>query len=268
MGSHPTATARGEGTVRSWSKGQTVATTPTARCVTNGVTDCKEVVNILYGKERWGATRKGPKNYTAEHVFIDPITPTDADIDRYLARAAARLSRLNGSGTEEREDVEAMARAMQDLTLPNGKPRYPEFLFFQKPDGSLYTTYDDMETFIGHVMGPKGPQSNLTLVQVVRQGTLRFAVRVLKDEIAHELWPHIWIHAQENGLGAMRSQSYGRFDLNMFEPIAGNFKAPKWEMDPTRAPTLEEAQEIAKARQKAIEDGLIAPDTDLVPVNA
>lgn len=32
----------------------------------------KECVNILWGSERWGATRKGVKGYTAERVFVKP----------------------------------------------------------------------------------------------------------------------------------------------------------------------------------------------------
>jgi hypothetical protein len=31
----------------------------------------KECCNILYAGERWGVTKKGPKNYLAERVFVD-----------------------------------------------------------------------------------------------------------------------------------------------------------------------------------------------------
>lgn len=32
----------------------------------------KECVHILFAGEKWGQTRKGPKNFTAERVFVDP----------------------------------------------------------------------------------------------------------------------------------------------------------------------------------------------------
>lgn len=33
----------------------------------------KESINVLYAGDRWGATRKGPRNYAAERVFVTPI---------------------------------------------------------------------------------------------------------------------------------------------------------------------------------------------------
>lgn len=32
----------------------------------------KESTNILFGGERWGATKKGPRSFVAEGVFIEP----------------------------------------------------------------------------------------------------------------------------------------------------------------------------------------------------
>lgn len=216
----------------------------------------KEVINIQWAHERWGATRKGPKSFAAERVYVDPSPPTEQDVERYVARAMRR-------GTPA-EQVAAMANAMLALTAPNGTPAYPEFLFMQRPDGSLIAEPDDVETFIGHVVGPKGPQSNLTLVQVVKRATINFTIRVVRDEIAHDYWPLFWVHAQENGLGAMRSQSYGRFDLTRFEPVGGyKFKHDSaWEVDPTQAPTEEQVIEVVKAREAAIAAGVIAAPAD------
>lgn len=120
----------------------------------------KEAVNILYAGERWGRTSKGPKNFTAERVFIDP--------DRlYLDRMT--------------------------------------------PDG--------VELFIGHISGPSGPTSNLTYYEHVIGSTLEIDVRVTRDEITFEHWQEIWVQCQEIGLGALRSQGYGRFDLNSFDVV-------------------------------------------------
>jgi hypothetical protein len=220
----------------------------------------KEVTSILYSAERWGPTRKGPKSFTAERVFIDAMTPSQADVDQYV-----KLAMRAGTPADE---IAAKANAMLSLSDASGKPLYPEFLFLHRPDGSLIDAPDDVETFIGHVITKTGPQSNLTLVQVVKQATVRFKVRVINDAISHDYWPFIWLTAQQNGLGAMRSQSYGRFDVLQFEHVGGNFSAPKWEMDPTKAPTQDEIVEIARARQEAIEAGVIAaePTRELIKV--
>ena len=114
----------------------------------------KESINILYAGDRWGRTKKGPKSFFAERVFINP--------DRI------RLDR-------------------------------------SKPDG--------VALFIGHVSGPKGPQSTLTYHEYVERAAIEFDVLVMKDEVKGEHWPEVWVHAQENGLGALRSQGFGRFDI-------------------------------------------------------
>jgi len=75
----------------------------------------KEVININYAHERWGATRKGPKNFAAERLYIDPAVPSVDDIRRYVQTAQAR----NGVAMAQ---IEAMAKAMSALTLPDGTP--------------------------------------------------------------------------------------------------------------------------------------------------
>ncbi len=120
----------------------------------------KECTNILFAGERWGKTRKGPKSFLAERVFVSP--------------ARIHLERM-------------------------------------KPDGA--------DLFIGHVSGPQGPQSTLQHYEFVEQAQIEFEVQVVKDVIEPQHWPQIWLLAQENGLGAKRSQSFGRFDVVAFEPV-------------------------------------------------
>lgn len=78
---------------------------------------------------------------------------------------------------------------------------------------------DGVEMFIGHVMGPKGPQSTLTYHEYVEGAVLDMNIMVLRDEVRAEHWPEIWVHAQENGLGALRSQGFGRFDIEQWERV-------------------------------------------------
>lgn len=120
----------------------------------------KEVTNILYAGDRWGKTKKGPRSFLAERVFVNP--------DRV-------------------------------------------YLGVDQPSG--------VELFIGHTSGPKGPQSNLTYVEYVTSPRLEFDVMVTEDAIDHDHWPEIWVQAQEIGLGALRSQGFGRFDIEVWEPV-------------------------------------------------
>lgn len=122
----------------------------------------KESTNVLFAGDRWGETKKGPKSYLAERVFVNP--------DQILL---------------ERDD----------------------------PDG--------VELVIGHVRGPKGEQSTLTYVEYATAPRLSFDVLVTreKDKIDAEQWAMIWMHAQENGLGALRSQGYGRFDIEAWDRL-------------------------------------------------
>lgn len=78
---------------------------------------------------------------------------------------------------------------------------------------------DGVEMFIGHVTGPKGPQSTLTYHEYVEGAAIDLSVMVLRDEVRAEYWPEIWVHAQENGLGALRSQGFGRFDIERWERV-------------------------------------------------
>lgn len=123
----------------------------------------KECVNILYAGDRWkrkGQTGsgKGPKNFTAERVFIKP--------------AHILLGRM-------------------------------------EPDG--------IELMMIHASGPQGPVNSLAYHEYASEPTISFTVEVCNDDIKSEHWPEIWTLGQEIGLGACRSQSFGRFDVTKWE---------------------------------------------------
>jgi hypothetical protein len=120
----------------------------------------KESTNILFAGDRWGRTKKGPRSFLAERVFVNPD------------------------------------RIAFGLHEPSG-----------------------IELFIGHVSGPAGPSSNLTYYEYVEGVTIDFDVMVAEDAIEHDHWPRIWVHAQENGIGALRSQGYGRFDIEAWDEV-------------------------------------------------
>lgn len=78
---------------------------------------------------------------------------------------------------------------------------------------------DGVEMIIGHVTGPQGPRSTLGYHEYVQNPTIEFDVLVARDCVPEEWWPDIWNHFEENGIGALRSQGHGRFDIVSWEPM-------------------------------------------------
>lgn len=70
-----------------------------------------------------------------------------------------------------------------------------------------------VDMVIGHVTGPQGDKSTLTYHEYVRQPQVEFVVYSLEDCISPEQWLAIWQLGQEDGIGALRSQGHGRFDV-------------------------------------------------------
>lgn len=98
---------------------------------------------------------------------------------------------------------------------------------FIEPD-RIYLGVDEptgVDLIIGHVQG----RSTLTYVEYVLRPRIEFfvyldelAVDVLldqKDEVGDRRLPKIFVHAQQNGLGALRSQSHGKFTLVAWEQV-------------------------------------------------
>ncbi len=85
-----------------------------------------------------------------------------------------------------------------------------------------------VELIIGHVSGPKGPQSNITYHEYVDRPEITFEVSVTQDAVPLDAWPYIWEQAQNIGLGALRSQGYGRFDIEEWEPLGQHQAMPRF----------------------------------------
>lgn len=130
----------------------------------------KEATNILYAGDRWGPTRKGPKQFVAERIFCLP--------DRL-------------------------------------------FLGRQEPDG--------IDLFVGHVSGPSGKQATLTYHEYVVNATIQVGIKCVRNSLTHEQWMELWELMAENGLGALRSQGYGRFTLVGWERVSKE-ELTRWAM--------------------------------------
>lgn len=78
---------------------------------------------------------------------------------------------------------------------------------------------DGVDLFVGHVQGPAGRTSNVTYYEYMERPTLTFDVLVAEDGVPPEAWGRLWYMAQENGLGALRSQGHGQFDITHWDKL-------------------------------------------------
>jgi hypothetical protein len=113
----------------------------------------KESVHILFAGDKWGKTKKGPKSFVAERVFVKP-------------------------------DAIAVGDAITGVHF-----------------------------HVGHITGPRGPQATVGYAEYVDQPEISFSIRALEDAISDDKWAQIWAHMELNGLGAMRSQGFGQFEV-------------------------------------------------------
>lgn len=139
----------------------------------------REATNILYAGKRWGDTKKGPKSWLAERVFVGPERI-------YLG--------VPSMDTEENQPG-----------LAKGST------YTQEPTS--------LELFVGHVTGPQGARSTLTYYQYVETPTITFLVATIQDEVIAQEWPRIWVTLENLGFGALRSQDAGRFDVTAWDEV-------------------------------------------------
>ena len=133
-------------------------------------------------------------------------------------------------------NIKAMLRESWDLAQISKKQRgakqvQQHGLEVKAPGGKHERIYFDRKRPDGHeekpihVMTPQGPRDSLKRNDFVSGVTLRFEIwvyRVNHNETRHigeETWIAMLTHAQENGLGADRSQLHGKFDVIEFARI-------------------------------------------------
>jgi hypothetical protein len=106
-------------------------------------------------------------------------------------------------------------------TRKTGKPFVAERVFIEPDQLWLGVTEPaGVEMTIGHVFSPAGPRSIVGYHEYVQTATLEFQVLTMRDCLTPEQWADLWVHAQENGLGALRSQGFGRFFIEQWERIS------------------------------------------------
>lgn len=75
----------------------------------------------------------------------------------------------------------------------------------EEPDGTHLVA--------GRVQTPQGERSTLNYYDYVTTPEISITVRSMADALTADQWEMIWVHAQENGIGSVRSLGHGRFDV-------------------------------------------------------
>lgn len=162
---------------------------------------------------------------------VDPATLNDEE------RAALKLSAVekswtgfksNGSGPYlESRCIKAMIKECanilkgpQILDVKNFKSKVAERVFVEPHEIVMGREPDGTDKRVVHVMTAMGPRSSIKFFDYYEQPEIEFKLKVLADGVVKpEALKTILEYAQDNGLGADRSQGFGQFDLLEFEEM-------------------------------------------------
>jgi len=174
------------------------------------------------------------------HDLVDDATEEqlDAAIRDTVAEKSTNGFKRNAAGLFiEGRQIKAMlkenisivyGKARFGPTMKGGKGFLAERVFVEEDAIQLgRSEADGVEMFIGHVSGPQGPRSTLTYYEYCERPEFSFTLASLQDCIKPDQWEAIFEQAEQNGLGALRSQGHGRFTLLAVEEIAAT-KRPKF----------------------------------------
>lgn len=105
------------------------------------------------------------------------------------------------------------------LNIKNFKSKIAERVFVEPTEIVMGRQPDGTDERVVHVMTAMGPRSSIKFFDYYNQPEIEFRLKVLTDGVVKDSHlKTILEYAQENGLGADRSQGYGQFDLLKFEP--------------------------------------------------
>lgn len=164
----------------------------------------------------------------------DPAIMTEEE------KAAAKQSAVEKSATGFRSDarghyiesrqIKAMLKECanilkgpQILDVKNYKSKVAERVFVVEPAIYFAGEPDGTDSRVVHVMTAMGPRSSIKFYDYYVGPAIEFHLRVLRDGVVTaDRLRTMLEYAQENGLGADRSQGFGQFDLLEFELVAFN----------------------------------------------
>jgi CRISPR/Cas system CSM-associated protein Csm4 (group 5 of RAMP superfamily) len=182
-----------------------------------------------------------PKNPEAEAAMLrargledlipkpqDPATMSEEQAETAKTAAIERSStgfKSNGAGIYlESRQIKAMLKESANVLKNNRlldikqlKSKLAERVFVYPDHIRLGAGPDGTDQRVVHVMTAQGPRSSIKFFDYLNEPEIEFHLKVLKDNVVTEsVLRTILEYAQENGLGADRSQGFGQFDLVEF----------------------------------------------------
>jgi len=187
-----------------------------------GITDVEEVrMALLRTLGELGAEVSPSMTYEEVEAAAEKIAGTKET-------SGFKVDATNGLYIESRQMKAALKEATNILyagervgPTKKGARSFLAERVFPTPD-HLYlgrTAPDGIEMMVGHVSGPQGPRSTLGYHEYVRQAVIECDVLVARDAIPGEWWPDLWALMEEGGMGALRSQGYGKFDVLAWDKV-------------------------------------------------
>jgi hypothetical protein len=108
----------------------------------------------------------------------------------------------------------------QVLNVKNFKSKLAERVFVVEDRIYLGREPDGTDNRVVHVMTAMGPRSSMKFFDYYERPEIAFTLKVLQDDVVRESHLRtILEYAQDNGLGADRSQGFGQFDLLEFVKV-------------------------------------------------
>lgn len=164
----------------------------------------------------------------AEDMTFEQAVAVTKDIAESHTNSFKRSS--SGFLYIESRQVKAMLKEAINIRFPKervghgkGAKKFSEERIFVSPDIISLGVKEPSgrHLFVGHVSDRLGERSTLTNYDYVKQPRLSFTVKVQSTAVSvlEPMWPLIWVTAEHNGLGALRSQGFGTFAVTKWERV-------------------------------------------------
>lgn len=136
------------------------------------------------------------------------------DVDTTMSEAMEEAGLQGEKKAGKSKALQGSRGAWAEGVFVSGIPECDWIYLGEKPDG--------VDTNVSHTTGPKGPQASIKRNEYMLKPIIEAEIWIAKavaDKIPDESFADMLIHAQEHGIGANRSQGYGKFDVLSVEEI-------------------------------------------------
>lgn len=168
-----------------------------------------------------GAKEKGDK------ILIDPKL-TDEELEKYVKVPPHTTFHISDEGKIclEEKNIKGLLKECVNTVYGRGRKstltgklvvrgvfmKPPKIVLGDTVNGTLKGIDGTLRRPV-HAITPMGPRTSLQDVDFMHKTTLKFTLLVAAAEINLELLKGLLMLGQEQGLGAVRSQGYGKYDL-------------------------------------------------------